>query len=301
MNIKPWIAAFRPRTLPLALSSIAMSGFLAASAGKFNGLLFTLCCVTTIFLQVLSNLANDYGDTVNGADHAGRTGPQRAVQSGAITPGAMRTAMIVFVLLSLISGLSLLYVAFGWNLQMIGFFLVLGLLSIMAAIAYTVGRKPYGYMGLGDISVLIFFGLIGVLGSYYLFTQEFSWALLGPALSCGLFSVAVLNINNIRDIESDRAAGKFSIPVRVGKEVAAKYHWVLLIGGWMGAVVFVATRYTSPVQWIFVLSAPLFFLNGRSVSQKPSSQLDPYLKQMALSTLIFVLLFGLGQFLAFRP
>jgi 1,4-dihydroxy-2-naphthoate octaprenyltransferase len=298
MNVKSWIAAFRPRTLPLALSSIAMSGLLAASAGKFNGLLFTLCCVTTIFLQVLSNLANDYGDTVNGADHAGRIGPQRAVQSGAITPAAMRIAITLFVGLSLASGLSLLFAAFGWNLQMIGFFLVLGVLSIIAAIAYTVGRKPYGYMGLGDISVLIFFGLIGVMGSYYLFTLEFTWAMLGPALSCGFFSVAVLNINNIRDIDSDRAAGKYSIPVRVGKDTAAKYHCVLLIGGWLAAIAFVATRYTSPVQWIFVVSAPLFFINGQSVTRKPSSQLDPYLKQMALSTLIFVLLFGLGQWLA---
>ncbi len=301
MNVKSWITAFRPRTLPLALSSIAMSGFLAASAGKFNALLFALCCITTIFLQVLSNLANDYGDTVNGADHAGRTGPQRAVQSGIITPGAMRTAMALFVLLSLASGLTLLFMAFGWNPEMIGFFLVLGVMSILAAIAYTVGRKPYGYMGLGDISVLIFFGLIGVMGSYYLFTQEFTWLVLGPALSCGFFSVAVLNINNIRDIDSDRAAGKYSIPVRIGKERAAVYHWVLLAGGWMSAMVFVGMRYISPIQWIFVLSAPLFILNGRSVSQKPSSQLDPYLKQMALSTLVFVLLFGLGQFLAFRP
>ena len=158
MEIKPWIHAFRLRTLPLALSSIAMGGFLAAASGKFNAFIFALCCLTTILLQVLSNLANDYGDSVNGADHAGRTGPLRAVQSGSISAHEMRGGVILFVALSLISGIGLMLVSFGLNFKMLLFFLGLGLLSILAAIAYTVGRKPYGYIGLGDVSVLIFFG-----------------------------------------------------------------------------------------------------------------------------------------------
>lgn len=298
MNIKIWLGAFRLRTLPLSLSCIGMAGFLAAHAGSFNGFIFALCCATTIFLQILSNLANDYGDSINGADHAGRKGPQRAVQSGAISADQMRNAVILFSLLSLISGLSLLWVSFGNNWSgFVGFF-GLGILSILAAVGYTVGKRPYGYIGLGDISVLIFFGIVGVMGSFYLFTHSISWKEILPALSCGLFSIAVLNINNIRDIESDKAAGKYSIPVRIGKEKASQYHWVLLMGGLLTAVIYSIINYQSLWQFLFVLSAPLFIKNGIAISSKPSEELDPYLKQMALTTLVFVVLFGVGYLLA---
>ncbi len=225
MNAKPWLQAFRLRTLPLSLSCIIMGGFLASAAGAFRWDIFGLCVVTTIFLQILSNLANDYGDSIHGADSADRKGPSRAVQSGIISATQMRTAVIVFVVLCLVSGISLLFVSFGLEWRGILFFLGLGVLSIAAAIAYTVGRKPYGYMGLGDISVLIFFGLVGVMGSSYLFTKTLQAYQVLPALSCGLFAIGVLNINNIRDIDSDRKAGKFSIPVRIGRERAIVYHW----------------------------------------------------------------------------
>ncbi|HEV8515219.1 MAG TPA: 1,4-dihydroxy-2-naphthoate polyprenyltransferase [Cyclobacteriaceae bacterium] len=293
--MKIWIEAFRLRTLPLSLSCIGMGGFLAAAQNKFNGLIFFLCCTTTIFLQVLSNLANDYGDAVNGADHSQRKGPKRAVQSGAISAAQMKNAIIIFVVLSLISGIELLYFAFGFELKSFLFFFALGLLSIVAAIAYTVGKKPYGYIGLGDLSVLIFFGLVGVMGSLYLFTKEFYPLQTLPALSCGFFSIAVLNINNIRDIESDRQAGKFSIPVRIGREKAIQYHWFLLSSGILCALVFVLLNYESPIQFLFLLSTPLLVINGKSVAKLPSEKLDPFLKQMALSTLLFVLLFGIGS------
>jgi 1,4-dihydroxy-2-naphthoate octaprenyltransferase len=275
-----------------------MGGFLAASAGKFNGSIFALCCATTIFLQILSNLANDYGDSVNGADHAGRSGPQRAVQSGAITSVQMKRAVFIFVGLCLISGVSLLLVSFGWNVEAILFFFGLGVLSIVAAIAYTIGKRPYGYIGLGDISVLIFFGFVGVMGSFYLFTRNVSVLETLPALSCGLFSIAVLNINNIRDIESDRQAGKFSIPVRIGKANATKYHWVLLSAGLLSAAVYTLLTYRSPLQFLFLVTAPLFIRNGMAVTKKPSGELDPFLKQMALSTMLFVITFGVGLLLA---
>ncbi len=297
MTISTWFTAFRLRTLPLSLSCIGMGGFLAADAGKFDGWIFSFCCLTTIFLQVLSNLANDYGDSVNGADHVGRKGPQRAVQSGAISLVQMRIAVAIFSLLSLASGIFLLWLSFGTNWRGILLFFGLGLLSIVAAIGYTVGKRPYGYIGLGDISVLIFFGLVGVMGSFYLFTHQISWAEIFPALSCGLFSIAVLNINNIRDIESDKAAGKFSIPVRIGKDSASKYHWALLIGGLLTASIYSGISYQSPFQFLFLLSTPLFVINGISISSKPSAELDPFLKQMALSTLLFVLLFGVGLLL----
>ncbi len=294
MNSKAWLQAFRLRTLPLALSSILMGGFLAASAGAFQWSIFLLCISTTIFLQVLSNLANDYGDSIHGADHGGRKGPSRAVQSGAISAQQMKAAVVLFVLLSLASGISLLLVSFGWDWSALLFFLGLGVLSIGAAIAYTVGKKPYGYIGLGDFSVLVFFGLVGVMGSYYVFTKTISWLEILPALSCGFFSIAVLNINNIRDIESDRTAGKFSIPVRIGRENAIVYHWFLLVSGVGASIVYMVLTYRSPLQFLFCIVIALFLRNGLAVSQKPSVELDPYLKQMALSTLLFVILFGVG-------
>lgn len=295
--VRPWIKAFRLRTLPLALSCIAMGGFLAASSGYFQWSIFLFCVITTIFLQVLSNLANDYGDSIHGADSTDRKGPTRAVQSGAISPAQMKAAIIIFVLLCLASGVSLLLISFGWNWNAILFFFGLGVLSILAAIAYTVGKKPYGYAGLGDFSVLIFFGLIGVMGSNYLFTKQLNWTQVLPAMSCGFFSMGVLNINNIRDIESDRKAGKFSIPVRIGRESAIKYHWFLLAGGMVSVIIFALLTYDSPLQLLFLLSFPFFLVNGISVQHKSSDQLDPYLKQLALSTLLFVLLFGAGQVL----
>jgi 1,4-dihydroxy-2-naphthoate octaprenyltransferase len=216
------------------------------------------------------------------------------VQSGLISLQAMRSAVGIFVMLCLASGITLLFVSFGFNWNAILFFFGLGLLSILAAVAYTVGKRPYGYIGLGDVSVLIFFGLIGVLGSYYLFTQQVSWRESLPALSCGLFSIGVLNVNNMRDIDSDRAAGKFSIPVRIGKAHAAQYHWFLIITGIASAVTYTLLDFHSAFQFLFLLTIPLFLRIGLAVTRKPSHELDPYLKQMAMSTLLFVVLFGLG-------
>jgi 1,4-dihydroxy-2-naphthoate polyprenyltransferase len=290
----PWLSAIRLRTLPLALSSIGMGGFLAAAEGKFNWPIFLLCCLTTIFLQILSNLANDYGDSIHGADHAGRTGPQRAVQSGAISSQQMKLAVTITGVLSFVSGISLLIISLEWNWNEFFVFLGIGLLCILAAIAYTVGKKPYGYAGLGDISVLIFFGLVGVMGSCYLMTKNLDWLQALPALSCGLFSVAVLNINNIRDIESDKAAGKFSVPVRIGKKNAALYHAFLLIGAVVASLIYVYVNFNSVWQLLFLLIFPILLKIIAAVKNEPSEKLDPWLKRMALTTLLFVVLFGVG-------
>ena len=297
MNAKAWISAARPRTLPLALASIGMGSFLAASVGAFSLRVFLLCACTTIFLQVLSNLANDYGDSVHGADSQERQGPKRAVQSGVIPARQMRTAMIVFALLSLFTGIWLLYEALkDASARTIGLFFGLGLCAIAAAVTYTAGKRPYGYAGLGDISVLLFFGLLGVLGTFYLHTKAFDPVLVLPALSCGLFATAVLNVNNIRDIESDRKAGKKSIPVRLGREAAVRYHWLLLGAGLLCAVGYVALTYASPWQLLFLATLPLLGRNALAVHRnRTAAALDPYLKQMALTTLLFVLTFGLGQ------
>ena len=271
-----------------------MGAFLASAASAFRWSIFLLSVLTTIFLQILSNLANDYGDSIHGADNVSRKGPLRTVQSGVITMQQMRRVIILFTLLSLLSGVILLVVSFGSEWRAIVFFLVLGLLSIGAAVTYTVGRKPYGYLGLGDLSVLIFFGVIGVMGSYYLFTKTISWQEILPALSMGLLSVAVLNVNNIRDIESDRVAGKYSVPVRLGRPKAVIYHWSLLVLSVLFAGIYTALHYQSPWQLLFLLAIPLFAMNGVAVTRRPSELLDPWLRQMAMSALLFVLLFGVG-------
>ncbi|WP_237144130.1 1,4-dihydroxy-2-naphthoate polyprenyltransferase [Pontibacter pamirensis] len=294
---KAWISAFRPRTLPLALSCIGMGGFMAAAHNTFDATIVSLCVLTTLFLQILSNLANDYGDTKHGADSVHREGPKRAVQAGYIKAEQMKKGMLVFSLLSLVSGLLLLWVVFGTEgILLFLVFLVLGLASIWAAINYTAGDKPYGYAGLGDIFVFIFFGLVGVLGTYFLQAQELEAVVILPALVCGFFSTAVLNVNNIRDIKSDTLAGKNSIPVRLGPKRARIYHVLLLLGGVASAFAYVLMNYESPWQFLFVLALPLVLVNGANVWRKQTSQeLDPYLKQMALTTLLFVLLFGIGQ------
>lgn len=298
MDIKVWLSAFRLRTLSLALSCIFMGSFLAAAQGRFAMSIFVLAVLTTICLQILSNLANDYGDSVHGADHSERLGPKRAVQSGKISPQTMKKAIYIFIGLALVSGLSLIWIAFKDNLSLFFTFLGLGIAAIIAAITYTAGKKPYGYAGLGDISVLIFFGWVGVVGTYFLYTHHFNAWILLPATSCGLFAVGVLNINNIRDINSDKQAGKLSIPVRLGRKRAVYYHWTLLLVGFSCAIIFTALNYYSHYQWLFLLTAPLFLINARAVKlYEEPARLDPYLKQMALSTLQFVIIFGVGLLL----
>ncbi|NVJ45925.1 MAG: 1,4-dihydroxy-2-naphthoate polyprenyltransferase [Cytophagia bacterium] len=294
--MKKWLEAFRLRTLPLALASIGMGAFLAASSGNFDWSIFGLCITTTIFLQVLSNLANDYGDSIHGADSIERTGPQRSVQSGAITKKAMLTAIIICSILALASGVGLILQAFGGFGDVFWYFLGLGALSILAAITYTAGKKPYGYAGLGDLSVMIFFGFVAVMGSAYLYEQTINWLYVLPSISVGLFSMAVLNVNNIRDIDSDRKAGKKSVPVRVGRKMAVVYHWIMLSFGVLASLVFTILHFEGVQQLLFLLVCPLFFVNARAVKIHTSAEkLDPFLKQMALSTLLFVVLFGIGQ------
>lgn len=293
-----WLIAARPRTLPLALASIGMGSFLAGASGLFSWPIFILCVLTTIFLQVLSNFANDYGDTVHGVDSAERTGPKRITQLGLITPDEMKRGMVITAVLAMISGVALLYFAFGLR-QMVLFlaFIALGGAAIWAAIAYTATSKPYGYAGLGDLFVFLFFGWVGTFGSYFVQTQSLEWLLLFPATGVGLFCVGVLNVNNIRDMASDVVAGKFSIPVRLGLVRARLYHWVLLGGGMLSTAVYTFLTFQTIWAWLWLLSVPLFLLNGRAVSTRPQSELDPLLKQLVGATILFVLLFGIGQLL----
>jgi 1,4-dihydroxy-2-naphthoate polyprenyltransferase len=288
-----WLHAVRLRTLPLALASILAGSFLAKWQDAFRWEILLSASLTTIFLQILSNLSNDYGDTVHGADSSERQGPVRAVQSGIITLAEMKRAMYLFGFLSLISGLLLIFFALeDWKLFLL--FLGLGIAAIWAAITYTSGSNPYGYAGLGDISVFVFFGLTGVLGTYFLHTLSFEPMGVWIAISLGCFSTAVLNINNIRDIESDEKAGKKSIPVRIGREKAVQYNWVLLIIGYLSLVSFAlfSTQYFTLLAF---LASPLMLKVGFGVQKASSSETtDPFLKIMAISTLLWTLLFGLG-------
>ncbi len=295
--LKHWIEAARLRTLPLAFACIGMGGVLAAMEGKFDGMIFGMTLLTAFLLQVLSNFANDFGDSQNGADSVERTGPKRAVQAGKISPKAMRNAVIIFSVLSLASGIGLIAMGIS-SMKEFWIFLGMGVLSVIAAITYTMGNSPYGYMGLGDISVIIFFGLIAVVGTYYLQTSSLNPLVFLPAAACGLFATGVLNVNNIRDIESDKKAGKYSIPVRLGRQKAVYYHWFLLGAGWICAGVFVVMNYNHPLQLLFLLPLPLFIINARAALVKTTSEsLDPFLKQLAISTLIFVVVFALAHLL----
>lgn len=285
--------AIRLRTLPLALSSILMGSFLAAFQDQFRLWVFLLAALTTIFLQILSNLANDYGDSIHGADSAEREGPIRAVQSGVISLEEMKKAMFLFGALSLISGLALLYISLqDWKIFLL--FLGLGIAAIIAAVTYTSGSKPYGYVGLGDISVFLFFGLLGVIGTYFLHSLSFDWSVILPAISLGFFSSAVLNINNIRDIKADTKAGKKSIPVRIGRKKAVIYNWALIIGGNISLVMFSITNENYGCL-VALAVFPMMAIVGNSVATKTEArELDPYLKKMAISTLLWVVAFGIG-------
>ncbi len=267
---------------------------LAASEGTFNWTIAILSVLTAVSLQVLSNFANDYGDSIHGADSEERTGPSRAVQTGVISSGQMKLAIRMTVIITLLLGLVLLYVAFD-DLLFRLIFLALGLLAIWAAINYTAGKDPYGYRGKGDISVFVFFGLVTVLGSYFLQTKTMEWIHLFPAIACGSLSVGVLNINNIRDLESDRKAGKDSIPVKIGRKAAIFYHGLLILLAVVSFVLFgIIQSFGWSYKWLFLLAIPLLVYNFIGVkSTVDAEKLDPFLKQLALSSALLFILFSI--------
>lgn len=287
------------RTLPLSLSGIVVGCSLAASHGYHKPRVTALALLTTVLLQILSNLANDYGDGMKGTDNADRIGPQRAIQSGAISPKAMLRAIIIFSLLSLLSGLALIFEAFGsekWGLTLL--FIVLGLSAIAAAIKYTMGKKAYGYSGLGDLFVFIFFGLVSVMGSYYLHTQSFDWRVLLPASAFGLFSVGVLNLNNLRDYRNDKAQGKNTMVVKMGLGNAKLYHELILIVAVALLAIYNALLPISAWQSLYLLVLyPLIRHAIRVYKVENLQELDPELKTLALTTFACALLFSAGQLL----
>ncbi len=304
--MKHWLQAFRLRTLPLAVSSILVGSALGYFAdiwryggpSSFRPEVLLLSLTTAVLLQILSNLANDLGDHEHGTDNADRVGPQRSVQSGAISAKQMKRAMIICGVLAFISGCALITVALGFTMKTL-FFLLIGLFAIGAAVKYTFGKNPYGYAGLGDISVFLFFGIVGVAGTFYLHSGGFHWAVLVPAIAFGLLSAGVLNVNNMRDITNDAASGKRTLVVRMGGKNAKAYQTLLVLGGNLCLIIFSALIDWSYSQWLFLLAAPGFIIHLRKVwTTTEPRDLDPQLKVLAMGTFVTALLFSLGLILA---
>ena len=294
LKLKAWIHAARPRTLPLAFSSSLLGSFVAWHDGRFKWAVFAMALLTTLFLQVLSNLANDYGDSMNGADNHERVGPKRSVQSGDISLAEMRVGIIITSLLALISGILLIglgigfYFSQGWLI-----FLLLGITALAAAITYTAGAKPYGYIGLGDLFVFLFFGLAGVMGTYFLHTSGFKMDLLLPATASGLLSTAVLNLNNMRDIKGDALSGKRTLVVIMGSQKAKIYHLALISGAILSLFAWTLLNYHTPYQFLFLAMMLIFGKHLAVVFRnKIPAELDPQLKKLALATFFTVIIFG---------
>ncbi len=293
-----WLESLRPRTLPLAFASIVCGSALAFWQGVFNPAIALLALLTAGLLQILSNLANDYGDAVKGSDKEDRIGPLRGMQKGVITQAQMKKALIITVVLICVSGLALVAVACRTLADFLGF-LVLGLLAIIAAITYTVGTRPYGYMGLGDISVLVFFGWLSVAGTWYLQAHALAPLVFLPATACGLLATAVLNINNLRDIDSDRENGKNTLAVRLGPVLARRYHACLLMGALACLAVFNLVWLQSLWGWLFVLAAPLLIKQARFVLREMEPvAMRPMLERTVKAALLTNLLFAVGVVLS---
>lgn len=291
-----WITAFRLRTLSLSLSTIFMGSFMAAFYGHFRWEVLLWASLTTLFLQILSNLANDYGDYVSGADGEHRKGPDRMMQSGRISAKQMKFAIIIFSVLSFLSGLILLFETFHSKIDMLFvLFVLFGLGAIAAAMKYTMGENPYGYRGLGDIFVFIFFGLIGVGGTYFLHTLALNGYIWLPAISVGLLSSGVLNVNNIRDEESDKLSGKNTLVVMMGGRRARAYHLILVSSALLLFILYTTLQFVTYWQLLFLLILPGFIVHLKTVlTSYHHSKLDPELKRLALLTFFTVLLFGAG-------
>ena len=305
-----WIKAARLRTLPLSLSGIIMGSFIArwklyGEGGIWDWRIFALALLVTLLYQILSNYANDYGDGVKGTD-AKRVveAEARAVASGKITAKQMKNVVIILSVLSFAATVGLLYVAFiPEYMNEFYMFIGLGVASILAAIGYTIGKKPYGYMGLGDLFVFIFFGLVSVCGSYFLFTKSFSWDMLLPGTAVGMMSMAVLNLNNMRDIESDRLSGKNSFAMRIGFKNAMIYEMVLLQLPLILMLVFFGINgfFQTQNYYVFIvmiLLLPLMKLRRQIMAVKNPRELDPFLKQVGIITFMMAVLtaFGLNYF-----
>ena len=291
--MKNWLKAFRLRTLPLSLSGIILGSFIAKSQGSWSLNTFLLAILTTILFQILSNLANDLGDTLKGADNENRVGPKRTVQEGGISISKMKKAIVTFAILSILSSIFLIQSANSLTNDSILFYFILAILCVVAAITYTMGKKAYGYLGLGDFFVFIFFGLVSVFGVVPLYTNSLDWLYIFPACTIGFLSTAVLNLNNMRDQENDKEVGKNTFVVKIGAQKSKVYHTLLIVFSAISLVVF--SFFTE--KYITLLSLIVYFLLIKHLKYvwqvKDFKQFDPELKKVALCTFFIALIFSL--------
>lgn len=286
----------RLRTLPLSESGVLMGLFIASSTVKPGFLTVLLLLLTTALLQILSNLSNELGDTLHGTDTDQRQGMHYSIQEGEMTVTQMKRFIGCVFVLCCISGLAMIYSSFGTFLALEPVALIfLGAVAIWAAMHYTLGKNPYGYRGLGDLFVFLFFGLVSVCGSYYVCSHDLTnYTILLPASAIGCFSVGVLNVNNIRDMKTDINT-RTTVAIRMGERGARIYHTVLLFLGWVLLVIFAIQRPFTVKEWLFVITLPLYAIHLKVVWTKKDKELDPMLPMLVISTFIMVLLFGLGQ------
>lgn len=290
-KIRPWIVSIRPRTLPLSVSCILLGSFLAAYSDRFSMVVFILAIVTTLLLQILSNLSNEYGDMVKGTDSGDRIGPERSIQRGEITLLGMRRVMFLTAISAAFSGLFLVLYSTEFLYTII--FLFAGAASIAAAVKYTVGKKPYGYRAMGDLAVFIFFGPTGVIGSYFLHTGTFRFDIILPSLTAGLLSVAVLNLNNMRDIENDARHGKITLAILLGERNSRIYHIILLIVSVTSSITFSLLNSLPPLKFLYLSAFLPLICNAATVLKySVPSRLDPELKKISISNMLHSLLLG---------
>lgn len=286
-KLSVWLAAARLRTLPLSVAGIISGNAIASRDESFSLTIFSLSILTAIAFQIISNFANDYGDGIKGTDNADRVGPDRTLQQGLLSAKALKKGIVIASLISILLALILIYVALGGKQFLVSlFFIVLALSAVWAAIKYTVGRNAYGYSGLGDLFVFIFFGWVSVMGAYYLQTQSLDLTALFLGTAIGLLSVGVLNLNNMRDIANDKNSQKNTLVVYMGSQWAKKYHYTLMILGALFLFFGMGTAWVKENPLSLLIMLPIFFHLYRVVKIREAKAYDPLLKQLALSTFI---------------
>lgn len=300
-KFKTWIKAARPRTVLLSFSGVLLGAFLSvaasrsdifATAGRSGRQVVLFAALTAILLQVLSNLANDYGDFKKGTDSAKRVGPQREMQSGSITEREMKRGMAFVTTLCLIAGALLIFVFARLSWQELAVFAALGLGAVLAALLYTLGKRPYGYRGIGDLYCFLFFGWAAVAGTFYLATKSLDFSVLLPASAMGFLSNAVLNINNMRDYENDRASGKNSLVVKLGLKKAFVYHCLLIVGAFVCLTVYLVLKHAPVYSYMFAWLFLLFYKDLKAIKKTKPEQLDPFLPRQVRNTFLLALVYG---------
>lgn len=304
----------RLRTLLLSLSGVILGSALAINDIVFydrDWYLTTLCwlLLTTVSLQILSNLSNELGDYLAGTDGEKREGPMYSLAEGQLTVKDFRILIGVMVGCCMLFGTLLVWSSFGTLLSLTPILmLLLGACAIWAAMHYTLGKKPYGYRGWGDLFVFIFFGLVSVMGAYFIIAHTLPIKLLLPAASIGCFSVGVLNVNNIRDMKSD-AENRTTVPLRIGERNAKIYQTALIVGGWIFMIIYVILHMFFHAQhgllrfpqclfnWVFLLTLPLYIKHLCGVWKRTGKELDPMLPLLVISTFIFAFLVANGLML----